>query len=322
MDLLQLRYFCEVAETEHMTKSAQRLHIAQPALSQTILKLENDLGCKLFDRTGRRIKLNANGRYLKQKAEKILSEVDGIPGNLGEFQAQRDCTVSIDMESALGTGVRTIAAYKKLNPHALFKLSRQPESRESDVVIETHVPQQSLAGGCCDSGDAFEFEEDICLAIARDCAPAGVIGLGQLENLDLVALSQAHSFRRLCDQLCAAHGIRPYITFESECTDSILAIVELGCGAALIPAFSWTLINPETTVLMPINEPGFKRRVRVAMPDRARATAESVRFFEFFKQRILGFYAEEANVRNPWEHLGEATPWTKSRRSNPIVAGF
>lgn len=322
MDLLQLRYFCEVAETEHMTKSAQRLHIAQPALSQTILKLENDLGCKLFDRTGRRIKLNANGRYLKQKAEKILSEVDGIPGNLGEFQAQRDCTVSIDMESALGTGVRTIAAYKKSNPQAAFRLSRKPESEESDIVVEAYVAQQTLAGGWLDEGDAFEFEEDVCLAVAREGAPLGPVGVGALEGIDLIALSPAHSFRQLCDQLCAAHGIKPRITFESECTDSILAIVELGCGAAFIPAFSWTLLNAETTALVPVDEPGFKRRVRVRLSDREQASSESVRFFDFFKQRICDFCSDSANVLNPWEHLGEVTPWAKSRRRNPIVAGF
>lgn len=322
MDLLQLRYFCEVAETEHMTKSAQRLRIAQPALSQTILKLENELGCKLFDRTGRRIKLNANGRHLKQKAEKIISEVDSIPANLGEFQSERERLVSIDIESALGTGVRTVAAYKKLHPNALFKLSRKPESRESDIVVEARASLQALAGGYQAGDDAFEFEEDICLAVSRSCAPQGPIGIDELESLDLVALSPAHSFRLLCDQLCAAHGIRPNITFESECTDSILAIVELGCGAALIPAFSWTLVDSESTALVPIDEPGFKRRVCVTMPNRENATGESVRFFEFFKQRVFDFYAEQANVVSPWRHLDEVTPWARSRRRNPVIAGF
>ena len=62
MDLLQLNYFRTVAHLEHMTHAADELVIAQPALSQTIARLENELGVPLFDRLGRRIRLNLFGK--------------------------------------------------------------------------------------------------------------------------------------------------------------------------------------------------------------------------------------------------------------------
>lgn len=62
MEMLQLEYFRTVARLEHMTRAAQELHIAQPALSKTISRLEEDLGVPLFDRQNRQIRLNAFGK--------------------------------------------------------------------------------------------------------------------------------------------------------------------------------------------------------------------------------------------------------------------
>lgn len=67
MELLQLEYFLTVAKLEHMTKAAQELRIAQPALSKTIARLEQDLGVPLFDRQGRKIRLNPYGQAFMKK---------------------------------------------------------------------------------------------------------------------------------------------------------------------------------------------------------------------------------------------------------------
>ena len=71
-ELLQLHYFLKVAKLEHMTKAAQELRIAQPALSKTIARLEEDLGVPLFDRKGRNIRLNSFGKVYLKKVEMAL----------------------------------------------------------------------------------------------------------------------------------------------------------------------------------------------------------------------------------------------------------
>ena len=72
MELLQLTYFLELAESEHVTKTAEKLMISQPALSLTIRRLEDELGAALFDRNGRNIRLNENGRLFRTYAEDAL----------------------------------------------------------------------------------------------------------------------------------------------------------------------------------------------------------------------------------------------------------
>ncbi|GJM70035.1 hypothetical protein HMSSN036_22510 [Paenibacillus macerans] len=76
MELLQLQYFRTVARLEHMTKAAEEIRIAQPALSQTIARLEADLGVPLFDRNGRHIKLNGYGKAFLKKIEPALALIE------------------------------------------------------------------------------------------------------------------------------------------------------------------------------------------------------------------------------------------------------
>lgn len=64
MELLQLKYFRELAQSQHLSKTAEKLHIAQPSLSQTLRRLETELDTPLFDRVGKRIVLNDYGKFL------------------------------------------------------------------------------------------------------------------------------------------------------------------------------------------------------------------------------------------------------------------
>jgi len=76
MELLQLKYFQTVARQEHMTRAAAELGIAQPALSQTISRLEAELGISLFERVGRGIRLSEFGKAYALRVERIFQELE------------------------------------------------------------------------------------------------------------------------------------------------------------------------------------------------------------------------------------------------------
>ena len=78
MELLQLRYFLAVAENEHMTNTAKQLHIAQPALTQSIHRLEQELGVSLFERAGRGIRLSPAGAYVRDRVKPAMETLENV----------------------------------------------------------------------------------------------------------------------------------------------------------------------------------------------------------------------------------------------------
>src|SRR6185436_10317975 len=75
MELRHLRYFVAVGEEQHYGRAAQRLRVAQPALSRQIQDLEEEIGFKLFDRLARGVKISAAGKQFLQEAHRILQQV-------------------------------------------------------------------------------------------------------------------------------------------------------------------------------------------------------------------------------------------------------
>src|ERR1700748_1020429 len=104
MELHQLRYACAVAETGSFSRAAERCQIAQPSLSQQVLKLEEDLGAKLFDRLGRSVRLTEAGRVFIPHARAILEQMDVARLSVADKNADLCGNVSVGV-------IPTIAPY-------------------------------------------------------------------------------------------------------------------------------------------------------------------------------------------------------------------
>ena len=86
VELLQLKYFLAVAESEHMTNTAKQLHIAQPALTQSIHRLEQELGVSLFERAGRGIRLSPAGAYVRDRVKPAMETLENVTRDVRLFQ--------------------------------------------------------------------------------------------------------------------------------------------------------------------------------------------------------------------------------------------
>src|SRR5437868_10524854 len=104
MELHQLRYFCAVAETGSFSRAAEHSHVSQPSLSQQILKLEAELGARLFDRLGRSVRLTEIGKTFLPRARAVLRELEAARGDVVE------CRDSISGQVTVGV-IPTVAPY-------------------------------------------------------------------------------------------------------------------------------------------------------------------------------------------------------------------
>ena len=95
MELLQLWYFREIAHSGHLSRTAEKLHIAQPSLSQMLKRLENELGISLFDRIGKRLVLNENGVIFLKYTDQIFSALNNAKLELARAHGEKRKTSDI-----------------------------------------------------------------------------------------------------------------------------------------------------------------------------------------------------------------------------------
>src|ERR1700760_1587519 len=136
MEFHQLRYVCAIAETSSFSRAAERCQIAQPSLSQQVLKLEKDLGAKLFDRLGRSVRLTEAGRAFVPHARSILSQMETARSSVADKRA--------DIRGSVTVGViPTIAPYLMPRCTTVFA-KKYPEAKLRIVEETTPILVESL----------------------------------------------------------------------------------------------------------------------------------------------------------------------------------
>lgn len=257
MELLQLRYFLTAAEYEHMTKAAQALHIAQPALSQSIKHLEEELGMPLFERKNRGIRLNAAGRLLKEELLPLIETLDDLPLRLKAAEQTFAKTIHLNLLAASLFITQAIISFKKKYPEVIFRLQQNAEETDYDLCITCtsaeRIPKNSQ----------LLLEEQILLAVPKDSTYADkeVVELKQMAKEGFISFSEAKPFRLICDEYCRKAGFVPRIIFESDNQEAIRNLIESKLGVAFWPEFSWGKLTGENAKLLKMKAPDCVRRI-------------------------------------------------------------
>jgi LysR family hydrogen peroxide-inducible transcriptional activator len=241
VELHQLRYFCAVAESGSFSRAAEQSHVSQPSLSQQILKLEDELGARLFDRLGRSVRLTEVGKTFLPRARAVLRELEAARGDVVERKDSVGGTICVGV-------IPTIAPY--FLPSQLTFLSRRfPQARVTVVEEITPVLLERVRASVVDvailalpiRGHEFEtfplLKEDLFAALPKKhkFARRAVISLKDLREDDFLLLRDGHCFRDTAVAACDRARLHPRIVFESGQFSSILGMVGAGIGVSIVP---------------------------------------------------------------------------------------
>ena len=255
---MQIRYFLEVANTKHITNSAKNLHITQPALTQAIRRLENDLGVPLFAAKGRNIVLTEYGKYLQKKLEPLMAQIDDIPEQLKMMVALESETIHMNVLAASSLVMEAIIQYKKKHADINFQLHQNIESELYDIAVTTKLFYQAA-----DDENSFACAEEIYLAVPENRRYSGrtSICLPEVADEGFVSLLGSREFRYICDRFCQHAGFTPKIIFESDNPAAVKNMIAANMGIGFWPEFTWGSIENEPVRLLKIDDPVCQRDI-------------------------------------------------------------
>ena len=290
MELLQLRYFLAVAESEHMTNTAKLLHIAQPALTQSIHRLEQELGVSLFERAGRGIRLSPAGAYVRDRVKPAMETLENVARDVQLFQQGEQGVVRVGVHAASGVAIDGIAAYSELNPHVSFEITQDERERHRDVIVTTITPRGSSTVE--NAVEKTPFSERIGIAVPAGSALGDTASLADFANERFIALAGSRRFREVCDTFCARRAFTPHIAFESDNPLVVKKMIGLGLGVGFWPDHSWGDLDPASCRLVHLQETEFTRDVIVAKTSRCTPDSEAQRFYEFLLDYVAKRWEE------------------------------
>lgn len=259
MELTQLKYFFITAGYEHITKAAEELHIAQPALTQSIHRLEEELGMKLFERHGRNIKLSPPGRILQKRLSVIFSELDSAIAEMWDVAGIKDKTVRLNVMAASKVVTDIIIAYKKKVSDVNFQLTQDSGGEDCDIIVSA----LSGEGGKMYTADQVPFTEKIYLAVPVQSRYGSLsqIELSDVRNEKFISLAGSRPFRNICDAYCKMAGFEAKVIFESDSPDAVRDLIGAGLGVGFWPQYAWGPVSGKNVVMLPISKPDCKRSI-------------------------------------------------------------
>jgi DNA-binding transcriptional LysR family regulator len=237
VDLLQLHYFQVVARHQHVSRAAAELHVAQPALSRAIARLEAELGVPLFDRRGRRVQLNRFGAMFLARAGRVLDELDQGQHELRDAAGMAQGTVSVAAETLRTLG-GLVAGFLAGHPDVSFRLYQSPAPVMAAQLqageVDLGLASQPLPGPALASRKLLSEEVLLAVPPSHPLARRTRATVGELAGEPFVTTRPGYWQRALTDRLFAdavivCEGDEPY---------AIRGLISAGVGIGLMPAMA------------------------------------------------------------------------------------
>jgi DNA-binding transcriptional LysR family regulator len=241
MELRHLRYFVAVADTGAFSRAAVRLHITQPALWRQVHALETELGVRLFERAGRRVRLTREGEGLLLRSRELLSAAE----QLGQHaHALRGGDVGTLRVGASPQVMQTVLApflvrYLRTHPQVEVHLIEEGGARLPVLVERGDV---DLALATLHGGERLARRLLMPLWVLAAVSPRhrlrrrATVDVAELQDEPLLLLRQGFGTREIFDGACRMARVRPNVVLEAGDPQSLVALAEAGRGIAVVPS--------------------------------------------------------------------------------------
>ena len=261
MELRHLRYFVAVAETLHFGRAAERLHIAQPPLSQQIRRLERELGVQLLDRNSRRVALSEAGRAFLVEARRTLAQAERAAQAARSAHREAGVLTIGYMESAeLAIFPRVLPAFRRRHPLVKVALDILPPHEQFTRLRDgrLHIGFVRLPASARGLTITPVHREPfvVVLPAHHPLARRRTIALPALRDERLVVFPRRHApgyYDRVMD-ICRGADLKPVLVEESDKLHTMLSLVAMNRGIALLPRCV-TAAARRGTVCRPLRPP-------------------------------------------------------------------
>ncbi len=273
MDVAQLRTLIHVVELGSLSKAADRLHIAQPALSRQIRLLEAELNIRLFDRHGRGMKVTDQGQEVLRHALRVMAEMEEIRAVASDENAPLRGHVSIGMPPTVSDILSEplVSAFRSSHPEATLRIVSAYSGYLLDWMHRGEIDAAILYDP--KSARALSIrpllEEALFLIGSPDgaLAPDRPVAFSELARLRLLLPSAGHGLRSLIDRYALEAGVVLDVKIEADSYSTLKLLVRKGHGFTVLPLAP---IHEELTqgglCAAPLVEPAPVRRLVLSYP--------------------------------------------------------
>lgn len=279
MELYQLKYFVTVARHENISTAAKELRITQPSISRAIHLLEQELGFSLFERDGKKIRLNIAGREVQKRLRPVLVVLDNMGHDLLALSGNANETIRLNMFAASCLLPDILVKFHKQYSNINFQITTMRELENYDLYVCATTPDIYPANG------VLLLNEEIFLAVTMGSHLSfrNEIDLNELNGETFVLLSPGCTLRVHADRFLKSLGFIPNIGFESDSFYNVRDLVAAGLGVTFWPEVSWGEISEDKVKLLHIKSIVFRRNLFVVWPENSTLSDASHLFVKFLK---------------------------------------
>ncbi|CAB3672444.1 LysR substrate-binding domain-containing protein [Achromobacter pestifer] len=240
MNLRQLKYFVRVVDMQNMTRAAESLHVAQPALSQQMSLLEGDLGVALLVRGAKGVQPTAEGLLLYRHAQTILRQVDSTRSLLSKTDDPVTGTVSIGLASSTARilALPLMRRAKQELPSVVLEIVDVPSADLTKLVLQGRIdfslsPDQQPMQGLLRT--PLLRESLFLLAHSSIALPSGTLSITDFAALPLVLPSLPNTLRARLDHAFLMAGLTYNLFAEASTSAILIPAVRSAMAATILP---------------------------------------------------------------------------------------
>ncbi len=295
MSIETFRIFCDVVRYQSFSQGATANKVSQSAATQSIHRLEKEIGTELIDRSKRPFVLTPDGKICYECMREILENYDNMVMNIRALHDQVGGLIRVAAIYSVGLHdmSRCMGNFMKTYPQSNIRLEFLPPHKVYDTVLkgEVDIGIVSYPQGSPDINVIPLRSEDMVLVVpaGHPLASKKEIELSELQNVDFIGFSHELPIRKELDKAMRQNGIHVNIKMEFDNIETIKQAISVDLGVSILPAPTVAIeVTDGRMVAIPLINPKMRRPIGIIHQHRKTFTSTMLMFIDMLKDTLLG----------------------------------